>query len=314
MRIVFLLLVGFSLLVSSELTNKAYQAYKKGHFKQALVLYKRAASNGSDSLESLAKAEYNLGIFYLRGLGVKKDKSEAIRHFRRSVLTGQGVVTSLNRVHYSKQAIKVQRDANNYLAQLESSSAKRAEHKRVAKILDSALKKYAKSSLSAADRAFLRRCPAAKVVTVSDRENLNLLSCSFYKRYPQRAKRYFYQRKVFKHKMQTDVDAYSSNSYKKMVRTLSPLLRSALRKEISCIKRANVYKELSQCDLDYLSILDSLLFTNYFEQMGDSFMLFSTKEEKDAYRAKDKRAITKEERQRAIAQTKQMLATKNYLP
>jgi hypothetical protein len=311
MKILFLILVGFSLLFSSEFTDKAYSAYKKGHFKQALALYKRAAFSGS--LESRAKAEYNLGIFYLRGLGVKKDKRKAISHFRKSALIGQGIAPTLDRIHYSKQAIRVQRDTHNYLARLESSRAKRAEHKRVAKILDNALKQHSKSRVSAEDRAFLRKCPAARVVAVADRKGLNLLPCSFYKRYPKRAKLYFHQRKIFKTQMQGAVDTYRLKSYKRMVWALSPLLRSKLRKEILCIKRASTYKALSQCDRDYLSLLDSLLFTNYFQRIGDSLM-FSTQEQKDAYRAKQSKAVTNDDREREIKRVKKMLATKNYLP
>ena len=46
---------------------------------------KKGAEQSGLPPESAAAAEYNLGSFYLNGTGVKKDKDEALKHFKKAM-------------------------------------------------------------------------------------------------------------------------------------------------------------------------------------------------------------------------------------
>ena len=320
MRYIILTLLLLSMLGSSALTDRAYRAYKSKHYKKALQLYKEATNSGS--LESQAKAEYNLGVFYLKGIGIEKSKKAALLHFRHSYLIGQGIPETLEKFYYSTQAIKVQRDTHNYLAKLESSPAKRAKHKKIAKLLNSALKERQRSKpkeqLSARTKQFLKHCKAARVVAITDRKELEILNCSLFKRYPKKIRHYFHQRKVFQQATDSaDREHYSETvrdkAYKTMVRDLSPIFKNYLKKEIQCIKKAQTYGEIFHCQTDYLAELDKLLFQSNLTNINDSLHLFSSKEERTKSAKHFKAKVDPKERAKKIQELQHQLATKEYV-
>ena len=51
-------------------------------YGKALQWYRKAAAGG------LARAENNIGIFYLKGLGIPRDRREAIQWFRQAAAHG----------------------------------------------------------------------------------------------------------------------------------------------------------------------------------------------------------------------------------
>ena len=317
MRYFILILLFITTLSSSVLTDQAYKAYKNRHYKKALELYKRATKSGS--LESQIKAEYNLGVFYLRGIGTPKDKKEALKHFRRSYLMGQGIPVMMDRVYYSTQAIKIQRDTHNYLAKLESDPALKAKHKKSAALLNRKLKerkarKEQKEQLSPYTKKFLRHCKAARVVAPADRKDLEILDCSLYKRYPKRLKHYFHHRKAYRQAREHYRDNAQNRAYKAMVRDLAPILRNYLKKEIQCVKKAKTQGELFKCNLNYLGRLDTLLFRNYTSNIADAMVLFSTKKEKEEREKHFKTKITPQDRSKMIQGIKKMLSSHKYVP
>ena len=83
--IILFLLITLTSLNASALTDLAYKEYKKHHYKKAFRLYKEASDKDKDKL-SVVKATYNLGIFYYKGIGVKKDLFEAIVYFDVAVM------------------------------------------------------------------------------------------------------------------------------------------------------------------------------------------------------------------------------------
>lgn len=317
MRYILLILLFLSILNSSALTDQAYKAYKKREYKKALKLYKLATKSGS--LESQIKAEYNLGVFYLRGIGTPKDKKAALIHFRRSSLMGQGIPTMMDRVYYSTQAIKIQRDTHNYLSKLEKDPALRAKHKKIAERLNQKLKerqaiKRQKEQLSPYTKKFLKGCRAARVVAPGDRKDLEIFKCSFYKRYPKRLKRYFHHRKAYLEARDHYKENAQKRAYRAMLHNLAPILRDYLKREIRCIKKAKTEGELFKCNIHYLGKLDTLLFHNYTTNIADAMVLFSTKEEKEKREKEFKRQANPKEKAKMIQQIREMLTSHKYIP
>ena len=320
MRYILLILLLISTLSSSALTDKAYREYKNRHYKKALELYKQATHSGS--LLSQAKAEYNLGIFYLRGIGTAKSKQKALYHFRRSYLIGQGIPERLEKDYYPSSAVKVQRDTHRYLAKLESDPARRAKHKKIATLLNNELKKreaaiQKREEISIKTRHFLKRCKAARVIAPNERKDVEILHCNFYKRYPKRLKRYFHHRKAYRQAIDyNDREHYSDSgrerAYKAMVRDISPILRIYLKKEIQCMKKAQTNRDLFDCEMDYLALLDTLLFQSNMININDALVLYSTQEEK-AKRAKYfKEKVNPKLRAQKIQAIQKKLATHEY--
>ena len=320
MRYILLILLFLTALNSSVLTDKAYRAYKNRHYKKALELYKQAAHSGS--LLSQAKAEYNLGVFYLRGIGAVKSKQKALYHFRRSYLIGQGIPERLEKDYYPSSAIKVQRDTHRYLAKLESDPTRRAKHKKIAALLNNELKKRKASiqrreEISERTKQFLKRCKAARVIAPSERKDAEILHCSYYKRYPKRLKRYFHHRKAYRQAIDyNDREHYSDRerdkAYRAMVRDISPILRTNLKKEIHCIQNAQTNKDLFHCQTDYFALLDTLLFQSNMTNINDAMVLFSTKEEKTKRAEHFKAKMDPKERAKIIQNLKRKLASHEY--
>ena len=320
MRYILLILLFLTALNSSVLTDKAYRAYKNRHYKKALELYKQATHSGS--LLSQAKAEYNLGVFYLRGIGTVKSKQKALYHFRKSYLIGQGIPERLEKDYYPNSVIKVQRDTHRYLAKLESDPTRRAKHKKIATLLNNELKKREASlqkreELSVKTKQFLKQCQAARVIAPTERKDAEILHCSFYKRYPKRLKRYFHHRKAYRQAIDyNDREHYSDSgrerAYKAMVHDISPILRIYLKKEIKCMQKARTNRELFECEIDYLALLDTLLFQSNMININDAMVLYSTKEEK-AKRAKYFKAkVDPKLRAQKIQTLQKKLATHAY--
>ena len=64
-------------------TTAGMQAFRKGDYQTAYREWKAAANQGQ------AEAQYNLGLLYLKGLGVAKDPAEAFRWLRLAADQGQ---------------------------------------------------------------------------------------------------------------------------------------------------------------------------------------------------------------------------------
>jgi len=321
MKYIVLILVTLSFLSASKLTDEAYKAYKSKNYTKAVALYKKATKSGS--LESRAKAEYNLGVFYLRGLGVKKSKQEALKHFRKSNLIAYGIAETLHKFYYSTQSIRVLRDTNRYLAKLETTNRRRQNAKKVVLLLNKELKKRRndkkieetiETNIKKDDLAFLRRCPAAKVVRKSNRKDLKILPCRFYRNYPKTVKRYFHERVAWSSAHKAYNDSKQLKIEKEMQKTLHPILRAYLKEKIACISKAKRVADLDKCQIDYLGRLDTLLFTNYTQNIADARHLFSSAKERANFEKEMQRALTQKERQKEIKKLREQLKSGRYVP
>ncbi|HSH98611.1 MAG: tetratricopeptide repeat protein [Methylophilaceae bacterium] len=76
------LLIGFALQADADNLSDAKAAIAKGDFVKAAKIYQEAAQAGD------VKAQYNLGLMYLSGDGVKQDNAEALKWFTASANGG----------------------------------------------------------------------------------------------------------------------------------------------------------------------------------------------------------------------------------
>ncbi len=79
--IIFLVVIQSSVVLSSELED-GFQAFSSGHYEQALRLWLPIAEKDN------ADAQYNLGILYMKGLGVEKNLKAAFIWYKRASANG----------------------------------------------------------------------------------------------------------------------------------------------------------------------------------------------------------------------------------
>ena len=86
----FLTIFLFSVILSLSIAradaisdyNKGVAAYKQGNHSKAAKWYRKAADQG------IARAQFNLGLMYRKGLGVIKDATEAAWWYRKAADQG----------------------------------------------------------------------------------------------------------------------------------------------------------------------------------------------------------------------------------
>lgn len=94
-----------------ELHNLAYEAASKKDYKVAMRLYTQLANKGDN------RAEYNLGMMYMNGLGAKRKKMDAYKWLRRAAKHGNEEATlyfkEMNERYEKKQQASVQPKAKS---------------------------------------------------------------------------------------------------------------------------------------------------------------------------------------------------------
>jgi TPR repeat protein len=91
--IAFLLLAGLA--YAGALEN-GVKAYEYGNYKEAAKWYKKAADQG------FALAQYNLGVMYVKGLGVRQNYKEAVKWFKKAADQGHASAQNNLGVMYVK--------------------------------------------------------------------------------------------------------------------------------------------------------------------------------------------------------------------
>jgi len=66
-----------------EFHNLALEAANKKNYEDAFRIYLKIANKGDE------RAEYNVGMLYMKGLGVERKKRDAYKWLRRACQTGQ---------------------------------------------------------------------------------------------------------------------------------------------------------------------------------------------------------------------------------
>ena len=82
MRKVLLVLLLITGLFANENVDKALKYIKKKEYKQAYILLKQESKKGN------AQAQFNLGVMYYDGQGVKQDYKKAREFFQKSANQG----------------------------------------------------------------------------------------------------------------------------------------------------------------------------------------------------------------------------------
>jgi TPR repeat protein len=80
-KILFILFL-FSGLLYANSFNDGLQSYQNGNYQKAAKLYQKAAEQGND------QAQFNLGIMYVKGEGVKQDKQKGMELFNKAANNG----------------------------------------------------------------------------------------------------------------------------------------------------------------------------------------------------------------------------------
>jgi hypothetical protein len=236
-------------------TDEAYRAYNKGDYAEAFRLYKEAYKRSGST-----KAAYNLGVFYEKGIGVKKNLEEAIRYYEE-------VETAVMNL-YSSRAICSDRKMLPYYKKSLKKLHRYAHSDYAAKLLQNIEKECAVKQKELSD-PYLATCPAASIVPKADRRNdLAYYDCTLFKRYPKLMKRYL---RLDRERRVALARAEASNGrdrqaaqrakalHRRIKKLVAPLMRHELRQTIGCIRKASTFGEAEACEMDYVRFADKVM-------------------------------------------------------
>ena len=271
--------------VFGGVTDKAYKEYKAKHYEKAFALYQKAYNQGD------RKAIYNLATFYDKGIGTKKDRKRAIKLYQEFIDTASNKIYS--------GAICVDDLKKYYVIALKKliEYQKDSHYKELLDILNQNCQR---------ENDFIQKCPYAKVVAPGDRYNLTSIDCVLYKKYPKNLKKFFHYQRLLR-----SVKDSSSSQYNKYTKKIDfyidPIIKYYLRKEIECIKKANLVGDIVKCEAAYLGKRDDILSESNIENFADSRELFSSEEEKEKRKRHERQKATEKEKQELIDRIKSCL-------
>jgi len=263
LKIYISFLILFVTLNASTLEDRAFNAYKNRDYTTAFKLYTKAAKG--DSLKSFLM----LGLFYEKGIGVKEDKTKAIKLYKHI----------LKRTSSIKNIINDDKKLNVVVAALDRLSALTGELKykelaqkliEIEKEREKSSEKLFNSSSSEDIDDFLILCPHAKVVAPEDREGLEEFDCALFENFPK-------EMALFMRLRRLRFEALKSNSAKakeiirkidiKIAKLIKPMIAYLQKEVVSCYSNAQSLNDIYSCNYDYLAKSDPLLFRNYSYKM-----------------------------------------------
>ncbi len=274
----FWLFVCCAVFVFGAVTDKAYKEYKAKHYEKAFALYQKAYDQGD------RKAIYNLATFYDKGIGTKKDRKRAIELYREFIDTGSDKINS--------GAICIDDLKKYYVIALKKLTEYQKDryYKGLLDILNQNCQR---------ENSFIKKCPYAKVVAPEDRYNLASIDCVLYKKYPKNLKKFFHYQRLLGGVKETSSLQYDRYT-KKMDHYIDPIIKYYLRKEIECIKNANLVGDIVKCEAAYLGKRDDILSESNLQNFADSRELFSSEEEKKNRKRHEQQKATEKEKQELI--------------
>lgn len=263
MKTILVWLVMMEILAAS-ITDEAYRAYRAHDDAKAITLYEKAASKGPHTQR--IKAEYNLGVMAIRGRGMSKSRAEALKHFRKAALLGQGILPTYERTRYPKETVKIMIETYRYLARLETDATSRKRAKHNAEALQRLAKESESMTRQKRDeaKARLHRCPEAGNLTEARRRILDDFDCALYHRlahrFPETMQRHLRLYLSYQERMRDvgGIDPVAREIRTKMMRNLRPVLEDARRREAACQKSASTSKARQTCASDYRNFVAEL--------------------------------------------------------
>ncbi len=255
MKRVFFLIMSVMLSgLHAGTTDAGYAAYKKGHAAGAFRLYRRAWKK-----EGSTKAAYNLAVFYEKGIGTSRNLPEAQKYYRivhdriYRIFPIRKICDDPMLPYYRKTLQKL------------TEYRKKDHYRKLLREIDESCTEQ-KQWRAKANARYLKACPAASVIPVGDRIDLDRYDCALFRKYPRLMKEYLHlyrQRKQFLLLAERGDDLEAKRkavaTHRRIKKIVTPIMRNALKKEERCIRKARTVGELSRCNLNYVFFADHVM-------------------------------------------------------
>jgi len=239
--------------VGSELTDRAYRAYREGHVKEAVELYRQAVVSAGSTAATKMKAWYNLGVLYHRGQGLERDEIRALEAFRQAVRWGERSLKSEREENEARgwSRRKILRESYRYLIRLEPGGKAREVARRRFAALDTKEQCVEPTELPAVQRPWLEEVP-------------HRLRCES----PARIRQIFRLRERYERCVKRFGERgmeRCARLKRQALRLARPMLREAFEERIRCVERAETIGERWRCDFAYWHLMDALALTRRVE-------------------------------------------------
>ena len=297
MKTIFIIWITFFTLIHAGLTDDAYSAYKKGDKIKAFELYKKGDKQGN------SKATYNLAVFYEKGIGTAKNLPKALELYKKVISPIRNSIdycTSSHKRYYKKTFKK--------LAQYEHDP----KYNKQMNTFETQCKYHEYPTMDD-DKAFIKKCPSAKITPKKYRREIFHLPCKYFKRYPKIMRKYM--------PLYVQIKKYRNNDWKKaknlekkLQKLVYPIIRDLKKQEIHCYTKAKTAGDAQSCSMQYIAKLDTLFITDISTGYADSMHLYGTKNAHKKEEAERQRILTKEERKEMLKKERQVLRTGDIIP
>ena len=250
-KLTVILFLTLTILNANSIEQKAFQAYKTQNYKEALSLFKTSAKEGS------LKSYLMIGLFLEKGLGIKANKTKAIKVYKL-------VFKKAKNIEKSKENIKDIDIAILALKRLYKLTNKNDYNLLIDRFkeIKTAILQKDKSSLNLYIDDYYAMCPAAKVVDVNDAKDINKIDCELFQNFPDRMARFMKLKRKRELALKEKNQAELFSIDKKISRTIKPILKYIEQQTIECYSNANYFYDVRACDYNYLTQTDPLLFEN----------------------------------------------------
>ena len=251
---IFILFI-FNFIYAKSLENEAYNALKNHNFVKYISIYKKLSKKDN------YKAILILGTLYESGLGVKKDLNKAKKLYNYILKKTINLKYVKNNNQYklisyaiiaSKRLYKISKD-KKYLSIIN----KLQKLKKNINLLNSEL--FNKNNQN---NDYFILCPSAKIINQKYQEGIEEFDCSLFEKYPYQMQEFMKLRyKRFQAIDNNRVDKLKDID-KKIYYSIKPIIKDLQENLIKCYINATKVKDLYNCNYDYYSKSDALLFQN----------------------------------------------------
>ena len=101
MKKIIIAVLLLATLIHANLVDDGLKYYNNGNYKKAVKLWKKAAEQGDDA------AQYNLGVMYDEGQGVRQDYKEAVKWYKKAAKQGNGIAQiNLGAMYYYGKGVR----------------------------------------------------------------------------------------------------------------------------------------------------------------------------------------------------------------
>ena len=299
-KILLLLTILPLYLSASNLEKKAFAAYKAKNYVTSIKLYTQAAKNKN------LKAYLMLALFYEKGIGLKENKTQAIKFYKYILKSTMRIKKIINRKDYKKINIAIV--ALNRLGELEKNSKYHQLAKKLSlykKNIDISQTALFNDNIGGEDD-YLILCPNAEIIPPEDREGIEDFDCALFEYFPKEMAKFMKLRRmrfnIMKMPIEKGVELFKKIE-NKIAKVRKPMIKYLQQEVVDCYNRAVDSNSVRSCDYDYLLKTDSLLFKSRAYNM-EQFVLHNNLENHN---------ITKSERAILVDKLIKNINNKTYL-